>query len=105
MNKQKSKMEVDALVVKTEKEDNGELGYRYYTTFQYSVDGKQYKTRCESGDGAKGYQKGTVVKIYCYKKDYSEVFLPSMIKFHRLVSITIVAIGILFICIQAFSLS
>jgi len=97
----KRKVEVEALVLKTEKVIGLETGDRYYSSFQYSIDGKQYETRCSTGSVE--YTEGTVARIYCYSGDHSEITISSMVNLHRFINWIVIIFGIGIIIYKAFS--
>lgn len=90
-------IEVDATVVRTERNSDPEVGVSYLPVFQYSVEGEQFTTRYYVGNTKPKYADGEHVLIYYHKKNPKKVTLAKD-PTRTLFIVSFLIAGILAIC-------
>ena len=68
--KHKNKIEIEAVVIRSETIPSSDGADGCNATFKYNVDGLEYQTWCRTKEK---YEAGSTVRIYINKNDYKEV--------------------------------
>ena len=101
----KNCVEVDALVLITEEQKwPSETGAQYYSVFQYSVSGKEYITKCYTGNIE--YTVGSIARVYCSRnflsKDFTNVAVADTLGFHLFINIVLMVSGTILLLLGIF---
>ena len=97
----KNKIEVDATVIRTEETSSSEGGVSFCPVFCYDIEGRHYVERYIIGNMKPKYPNGTVVRIYCHRKNPNRILIPND-RTRLLLSLFFLVLGLIFLAIYLF---